>query len=696
MTAMSRPYRYLNRDGLWPGFTWEGLELDGDGVLRLMALPRLDGEVPSEVGLLDAAQPAAGIAVDEDGTVYFSDPSAHAVYRLDACTGMVTLAPCLGTAGTEPTQLLQPAGLLIPPHRRALYVADSGNGRIQIFDLETMALAEIIGGFERPVSLACDDEGELYVVDTGANRVDRITLAGEVVSSFWSNVQSSGQVTQPVAVSCDGAVVFVLDGMTHQVSLFDCRGVWIRSTEVGVAHASVLATYGGTIYLNDPDRRRVAVLRGNQTGSYVRAGDAAGYEGPAAALCCDSRGRLLVLPGGSIGPLTFLADGSHRPEGWLHSGPVAVDGIAHYWNRLHADVALPEGAHIQFFIHAGDVSSPPPPASSDPVSSDWRAAGSATDIFLTFDGTKAQALWIAARFSTDHHVTPALSQVRVDFDQQGYLEHLPAIFRERDCDETLLRYLSLFESFFSELEQKIERLPEVVDPDGADVRSLAWLAGFLALPLPEVWSERERRDAIASAYERYARRGTVAGLIDALRSEAGVRATIDEPIQSAGWWTMPGVATGCTAAARQQTGSDGGMLGINTVLASAEPQGAVVGTTATLDGSHLIAQEEFGMPLFDAVAYRFTVQLFPGDAACQNTVDQVKAVIDREKPAHTAYQLCVLEPGIRVGYRARLGIDTLLGHGAAAGRLGETDLVLGGDPPSQLGVRSHLGVSTHL
>jgi hypothetical protein len=141
---------------------------------------------------------------------------------------------------------------------------------------------------------------------------------------------------------------------------------------------------------------------------------------------------------------------------------------------------------------------------------------------------------------------------------------------------------------------------------------------------------------------------------------------------------------------------EGAILGFNTVLASAEPQGAVVGTTATLDRSQLIAQNEYGTPLFEDVAYRFTVAVYPGDVTCAGKLDQVRAILDREKPAHTLYDLCVIVPGLRIGYQARLGVDTLLGGEPVPGRLGETALVLGGEARGQVGVSSRVGVTTRL
>jgi len=111
---------------------------------------------------------------------------------------------------------------------------------------------------------------------------------------------------------------------------------------------------------------------------------------------------------------------------------------------------------------------------------------------------------------------------------------------------------------------------------------------------------------------------------------------------------------------------------------------------------------EFGIaddpnPLFDGVAHRFTVSVYPGDVECAGRLDRIRAIVDREKPAHTMYELCVIAPGIRIGYQARLGVDTLLGGGPRSpARLGESPLVLGGSPRGEMGIRSQVGVSTQL
>jgi hypothetical protein len=93
----------------------------------------------------------------------------------------------------------------------------------------------------------------------------------------------------------------------------------------------------------------------------------------------------------------------------------------------------------------------------------------------------------------------------------------------------------------------------------------------------------------------------------------------------------------------------------------------VLDTTAVLDQSHLVANEDFGAALFDDVAHQFTVTVYRGAQFSADRLDLVRQVIDREKPAHTQYQVCVVEPLMRVGVQARVGIDSIVGVAPANG-----------------------------
>jgi hypothetical protein len=141
------------------------------------------------------------------------------------------------------------------------------------------------------------------------------------------------------------------------------------------------------------------------------------------------------------------------------------------------------------------------------------------------------------------------------------------------------------------------------------------------------------------------------------------------------------------------------MLNFDTMLAPAEAQGAVLGTTATLDRSHLITDAEYGAPLFEDVAHRFTVVVYPNAVSTTKKRAEVTAIIERDKPAHTAYHLCVIQPKMRVGFQSMVGIDTVVGGPEPATPLAETSaggLVLAGAPLARLGEGSQIGVNTQL
>jgi hypothetical protein len=137
------------------------------------------------------------------------------------------------------------------------------------------------------------------------------------------------------------------------------------------------------------------------------------------------------------------------------------------------------------------------------------------------------------------------------------------------------------------------------------------------------------------------------------------------------------------------------------MLAPVHAQGAVLGSTATLDASNLITNEEFGTPLFEDTAHQFSVLVYRGQLKCEEDASEVRAVIELEKPAHTAYHLCVIEPRMRVGFQSRVGIDTVVGGPLDEMALGEEAILgertaLGGKPAGKLGFESRVGIATRV
>ncbi|MDG4772189.1 phage tail protein [Solwaraspora sp. WMMD792] len=200
-----------------------------------------------------------------------------------------------------------------------------------------------------------------------------------------------------------------------------------------------------------------------------------------------------------------------------------------------------------------------------------------------------------------------------------YLDHLPAMFRE---DPFAGRFLLAFEAILTGrddvegLEQAIEGSADYIDPVHTGEDFLPWLAGWVALSLRADWDTATKRGFIREIVPLYRQRGTLAGMRRML--EIYLRPLAD-----------------------QVTRED----------------------VVILDD-------------YDTPAHYFQVQLTLGAAdrdELRRVQETARAIIDREKPAHTFYALKVVVPTMRLvseelkeseggkPERLVLGRNTLLG-----------------------------------
>jgi phage tail-like protein len=706
---------FLNRDNQWPDFKLNGLEIRDDGALQLYTVPLFEGTLPEELENLNAPEAPAGIAVGPDKTAYVTIPSENALFRFNSCSSSLEQIISFCSDAEQSLQFKNPRGLLYHPLRKALFVADSDNHRILVFDIQTFQLADIWGQanndalepgsepgrFTMPWTLDSDYLGNVYVVDYGNRRVQKFDLRGNVIPSFWETAQSEvPELSQfsDIAVSSydDVTEVYVLDREKRNIFVLNHNGNFLRSFGAEVLENPMgLAAYKNTLYVGDNEKLRILVFKTD--GTFI--GEAQRYEGPVAALAVDRHNGLWVHSGSDLLPLQLNLTSGHIKKGFFTAGPFAHNGTPVTWHRLRAFVkSLESDAHIQFFVFTSDDSAAAPPLPDSTSGFDltqWRALPlDLTDGIIS--QRPAERLFIGAHFTSEGVSSPLVYQIKASFNHKTYSKYLPAIYRnDQNHRDFLDRFLSLFESFFSNTEEDTENLDRYFDTEAAPVDALPWLAGWLALDLDDNWPEEKKRRAIARAFESYAQQGTREGLEKAIRFYAEVDALIVEPILNADWWSLPDDKTS------PEQIRETSVLGFSTRLIPAEAQGAVVGTTAILDHSHLLTQEEYGTPLFERVAHQFTV-LVPGEQVqSMEKQEEILSVIEREKPAHTTFELCIIKPSMRLGFQSQLGIDSVLPGPLSPFPLGDKDapygkLVLSGEPSGYFSTQSHLGRTTLL
>jgi phage tail-like protein len=372
-----------------------------------------------------------------------------------------------------------------------------------------------------------------------------------------------------------------------------------------------------------------------------------------------ARHRIAVTPEGSL-ELEQI-NGAFVEAGVFRAGPFEVVDGPTQWHRLRVDgVPLPEGTHLQLFTFAAtDGHAPYDPTDAEPFGHPgWRAAPrDVRDILIPHP--PARRLWVGGLLRSDGHRTPSIRQIRVDYGEADYLKRLPAVYSRNEPSRHFLNaLLSLYASVLGGLEDRIDDLPRLFDPQAVPDSELpswlAWLADCLAFRLNEAWDEAQTRDYLAQAIELYGRRGTVEGLRRYLKWYAGVEAQVVEPGLQTHLWTL----------------GESSALGLSTVLAPAHLQGAVLDSSATLNGSHLGRHADPGAALSEDRAHQFCVRVYCAELNRPGALEDAKAVIEREKPAHTSYELCVIEPRMRVGIQAQVGVDAIVGQGPPPAHVG--------------------------
>ena len=226
----------------------------------------------------------AALAVDRDGNIYVADSLNHRVQKFGPD------GRYLATLG-GPQQFREPWGVAVD-RDGTIYVADTWNHRIQKFDRSFRLLAtwgspvqqaglpnpgplELYG----PRAIAIDGDGNLWVTDTGNNRVLKFSPDGRPLGSFGGPGSGPGQFQEPVGIAiAPNGDILVTDTWNGRVQRFDAafgykgefrvqgwedRGAENKPYLAVAADGSVYVAVPntGTVLTYAPDGRPLGALR---------------------------------------------------------------------------------------------------------------------------------------------------------------------------------------------------------------------------------------------------------------------------------------------------------------------------------------------------------------------------------------------------------------------------------------------------
>ena len=120
----------------------------------------------------------------------------------------------------------------------AVFVVDNGNNRVQKFDsagnfiILWGSFGSANGSFHNPTGIACDAKGDVWVVDTNNHRVQKFDgKLGGYLMKFGSRGNGEGQFNAPWGIAVDRVrgYVYVVDSANFRVQKFDLMGEFIMA-----------------------------------------------------------------------------------------------------------------------------------------------------------------------------------------------------------------------------------------------------------------------------------------------------------------------------------------------------------------------------------------------------------------------------------------------------------------------------------
>ncbi|HXZ34274.1 MAG TPA: 6-bladed beta-propeller [Terriglobales bacterium] len=167
-----------------------------------------------------------GLAMDDNDRLFVADAKLHHV--------LVFNAEHLAEASFGAESLVSPAGIALDKENRFVYVVDTQQDQVLVFDADNYKLLRRIGtggkkhtltsegDFSLPTGVAVDKDGNVYVTDTLNNRVEIFDADGGFMSQFGKSGDGPGHFARPKGIAVDGdGHIWVADEVQCRVQVFD-------------------------------------------------------------------------------------------------------------------------------------------------------------------------------------------------------------------------------------------------------------------------------------------------------------------------------------------------------------------------------------------------------------------------------------------------------------------------------------------
>jgi tripartite motif-containing protein 71 len=229
-----------------------------------------------------------------------------------------------GTPHNATGQFDFPGGVCSDPSGN-IYVIDTYNNRVQKFNSNGVYITQWgtegtgNGQFELPQGICSDPSGNIYVTDTGNNRVQKFNSSGVYIIQWGTIGAGNGQFNNSYGICSDpSGNIYVADTGNFRIQKFSSNGVYI--TQWGTEGfgdgqfenpRGVGSDPSGNIYVADTDNNRIQKF--NSTGFYLTKwglpGTGNGEFNAPQGVCSDPTGNIYVADSSNYRVQKFTSDG---------------------------------------------------------------------------------------------------------------------------------------------------------------------------------------------------------------------------------------------------------------------------------------------------------------------------------------------------------------------------------------------------
>ena len=298
---------------------------------------------------------ATGLASDRNGGIYVTDLGNSRVQKFSTNGDFLTK---WGTFGSGDGQFDTPVGIAVDPRRDQIYVSDRGNDRIQKFGTTNNGVLPFVlewgttgtapGEFNFPVGIDVDNAANVFVIDSGNDRVQKFNADGSFILEWGSMGAGQGQFEEPQGIAVDptGSFVYVSDGESataYRIQKFDSNGNFVL--EWGVTGSApgefdvpvdLEVDSNGDVYVTDLNNSRIQKFddNGNFLLEWGTSGSGPGEFTSPIGITVDPSGDVYVSDSGIPRIQKFDSSGNYLLEwGTLGIGP----GQFNFGSSLAAD-----------------------------------------------------------------------------------------------------------------------------------------------------------------------------------------------------------------------------------------------------------------------------------------------------------------------------------------------------------------------